>query len=160
MFLPHRLVKLSIVGSLCDREVACSASDLLGSNPVSGGQCYLTHLFILRRFSWPNLACMCTQVHLDLLKGDKSVLMKRLKSDSETVPKPNVLLVDHMYGECQEQWQTLRTVARQKRRYPYCVKVNEPAAIVSRPLATSALLNHELSYSYHFWYYRLQISDS
>ena len=80
------------------------------SNPVSWGQCYLTHLFILRRFSWPNLACMCTQVHLDLIKGDKSVLMKRLKS--ETVPKPNVLLVDHMYGECQEQWQTLRTVAR------------------------------------------------
>ena len=30
----------------------------------------------------------------------------------ETVPKPNVLLVDHMYGERQEQWQTLRTVAR------------------------------------------------
>ena len=35
--------------------------------------------------------------------------MKRLGSDSETVPKPNVLLVDRMYGE---QWQTLRTVAR------------------------------------------------
>ena len=28
MFLRHPLVKLSIVGSLCDREVACSASDL------------------------------------------------------------------------------------------------------------------------------------
>ena len=38
--------------------------------------------------------------------------MKRLGSDSETVPKPNVLLVDRMYGERQEQWQTLRTVAR------------------------------------------------
>ena len=36
--------------------------------------------------------------------------MKRLGSDSETVPKPNVLLVDHMYGERQEQWQTLRAV--------------------------------------------------
>ena len=32
MFLPHPLVKLSIVGSLCDREVACSASDLQGLN--------------------------------------------------------------------------------------------------------------------------------
>ena len=32
MFFPHPLVKLSIVGSLCDREVACSASDLLGLN--------------------------------------------------------------------------------------------------------------------------------
>ena len=32
MFLSHPLVKLSIVGSLRDREVACSASDLQGSN--------------------------------------------------------------------------------------------------------------------------------
>ena len=30
MFLPHPLVKLSIVGSLRNREIACSASDLLG----------------------------------------------------------------------------------------------------------------------------------
>ena len=26
------------------------------SNPVSGGQCHLLHLTILRRFSWPSLA--------------------------------------------------------------------------------------------------------
>ena len=32
MFLPHPRVKASIVGSLCDREVACSASDRQGSN--------------------------------------------------------------------------------------------------------------------------------
>ena len=32
MFLPHPRVKLSIVGSLCDQEVACSASDRQGSN--------------------------------------------------------------------------------------------------------------------------------
>ena len=32
MFLPHPRVKGSIVGSLCDREVACSASDHQGSN--------------------------------------------------------------------------------------------------------------------------------
>ena len=32
MFLPHPLVKLSIVGSLCDLKVACSASDLRGFN--------------------------------------------------------------------------------------------------------------------------------
>ena len=45
--------------------------------------------------------------------------MKRLASDSETVPKPNVLLVDHikhfvdyMYGERQEYWQTLQTLVR------------------------------------------------
>ena len=32
MFLPHPRVKVSIVGSLSDREVACSASDRQGSN--------------------------------------------------------------------------------------------------------------------------------
>ena len=29
------------------------------SNPVSGGQCHLIHLTILRRFTWPSLAYMC-----------------------------------------------------------------------------------------------------
>ena len=32
MFLPHPRVKVSLVGSLRDREVACSASDRQGSN--------------------------------------------------------------------------------------------------------------------------------
>ena len=32
MFLPHPRVKVSIAGSLRDREVACSASDCRGSN--------------------------------------------------------------------------------------------------------------------------------
>ena len=32
LFLPHARVKVSIVGSLRDREVACSASDRQGSN--------------------------------------------------------------------------------------------------------------------------------
>ena len=32
MFLPHPCVKLSIVGTLRDREAACSASDRKGSN--------------------------------------------------------------------------------------------------------------------------------
>ena len=32
MFLPHPRVKVSIMGSLRDREVACSASDRQGSN--------------------------------------------------------------------------------------------------------------------------------
>ena len=30
--------------------------------PVSGEQCHLIHLTILRRFSWPSLAYMCTKV--------------------------------------------------------------------------------------------------
>ena len=40
-----------------------------------------------------------------LLKGDKSVLIKRLGSDSKSVPKPNVLLVDHIV------WRTSESVA-------------------------------------------------
>ena len=35
MFLPHPRVKVSIVGSLRDRKVACSASDRQGSNSES-----------------------------------------------------------------------------------------------------------------------------
>ena len=35
MFLPHPRVKVNIVGSLRDREVACSASDRKGSNFAS-----------------------------------------------------------------------------------------------------------------------------
>ena len=37
MFLPHPLVKLTIVGSVHDREVACSAPDLQGLNFESCG---------------------------------------------------------------------------------------------------------------------------
>ena len=36
MFLPHPRVKVSIVGGLRDRELACSASDRQGSNFESG----------------------------------------------------------------------------------------------------------------------------
>ena len=63
MFLPHPRVKVSIVGSLRDREVACSASDRQGSNFESCvSQCHLNHLTILRKFSWPSLAYMCRKV--------------------------------------------------------------------------------------------------
>ena len=62
MFLPHPRVKFSIVGSLRDREVACSASDRQGSNSVSGVECHLNHLTILRRFPLASLAYMCTKV--------------------------------------------------------------------------------------------------
>ena len=47
----------NFVRSLCDREVASSAS-----NHVCGGQCHLIHLTILERFSLPTLAYMCTKV--------------------------------------------------------------------------------------------------
>ena len=34
----------------------------IGASSVSWGQCHLNHLTILRRFSWPSLAYMCTKV--------------------------------------------------------------------------------------------------
>ena len=50
LFLPHPRVKVSIVGSLRDREVACSASDRQGSNfescvwrTVSSQSCQYKH---------------------------------------------------------------------------------------------------------------------
>ena len=64
LFLPHPRVKVSIVGSLRDREVACSASDRQGSNfescvwrTVSSQSSHHP-----QRFSWPSLAYMCTKV--------------------------------------------------------------------------------------------------
>ena len=63
MFLPHPRVKVSIVGSLRDREVACWPQTARAriSDPVSEGQCHIIHLTILRRFSWSSLAYMCTK---------------------------------------------------------------------------------------------------
>ena len=58
MFLPHPRVKLSIVGSLCDRKVACSASDRQGSNfefcvwrTVSTHSSHHPHEVLLAQFS-------------------------------------------------------------------------------------------------------------
>ena len=58
MFLPHPRVKLSIVGSLRDREVACSASDRQGSNfescvwrTVSSHSSHHLRRFLLAQFS-------------------------------------------------------------------------------------------------------------
>ena len=61
MFLPYPRVKLSIVGSLRAQPQTAKARI---SNPVSGGKCHLIHVTILRRFSWPSLAYMCTKVAL------------------------------------------------------------------------------------------------
>ena len=48
---------------------------------------------------------------------------------------PNVLLVDHMYGERQEQWQTLRAVARHASQVVKSTKVQ---------LSLSSLLNRHM----------------
>ena len=58
MFLPHPCVKVSIVGSIRDREVACSASDRQGSNfescvwkTVSSQSSHHPQEILLARFS-------------------------------------------------------------------------------------------------------------
>ena len=58
LFLPHLRVKVSIVGSLRDREVACSASDRQGSNfescvwrTVSSQSSYHPQEVLLAQFS-------------------------------------------------------------------------------------------------------------
>ena len=58
MFLPHPRVKVSTVGSLRDREVACSASDRQGSNfescvwrTVSSHSSHLPQEVLLAQFS-------------------------------------------------------------------------------------------------------------
>ena len=65
-FLPHSEFRFqrntfffsahSIVERFRERDVACSAPDRQGSN-IESKQCHVT---ILRRFSWPGLACVCT----------------------------------------------------------------------------------------------------
>ena len=71
MFLPHPRVKVSIVGSLRDREVACSASDRQGSNfescvwrTVSSHSSHLPQEVLLAQFS--------LYVHKGGLKPDSS----------------------------------------------------------------------------------------
>ena len=52
--------------SVTEKYMASSASVCQGSNfelnSVSGGQCHLIHLAILRKFFWPSLAYMCAKV--------------------------------------------------------------------------------------------------
>ena len=48
---PRPLLKLKIMRSLRDREVASSAPDRQGSNPVSGDKGHLIYLTILVQFS-------------------------------------------------------------------------------------------------------------
>ena len=69
MFLPHPLVELSIVGSLRDRQIACSSSDLQGSNfkscvwrAVSSHSSHHSQEVLLAQFS--------LYVHKSVLKPD------------------------------------------------------------------------------------------
>ena len=75
---------LNIVGSLCEREVACSTSELARARicPVSEGH---FHLIILRRFFWPSSAYMFTKVAQNLISdrhcpvSNKIILLYQLR---------------------------------------------------------------------------------
>ena len=82
MFLPHPLVKLSIVGSLCDRKIACSASDRQGSNFESCVWRAVSsrHLqdILLAQFSVRKSGLKPDSFHFYLLPPDKTTPRNRL----------------------------------------------------------------------------------
>ena len=85
MFLPHPRVKVSIVGSLRDREVACSASDRQGSNfescvwrTVSSQSSHHPQEVLLAQFS--------LYVHKGGLKPDSFHFSLRRESSLDKLP--------------------------------------------------------------------------
>ena len=91
LFLPHPRVKVSIVGSLRDREVACSASDRQGSNfescvwrTVSSQSSHHPQEVLLAQFS--------LYVHLGGLKPDSFHL---------TAPSKHKTFAYNLYNVCQ-----------------------------------------------------------
>ena len=90
LFLPHPRVKVSIVGSLRDREVACSASDRQGSNfescvwrTVSSQSSHHPQEVLLAQFS--------LYVHKGGLKPDSfHFIMSLISNVSAWMPKSNL----------------------------------------------------------------------
>ena len=94
MFLPHPLVKLSIVESLRDHEVACSASDLQGLNfescvwrVVSSHSSHHPHEVLLAQLSM--------YVHKSGLKPDSLILIHSCCTFSRL---PQVMAAQFFYG--------------------------------------------------------------
>ena len=92
MLLPHPRVKVSIAGSLRDREVACSASDRQGSNfescvwrTVSSQSSHHPQEVLLAQFS--------LYVHKGGLKPDSFHFISFVAADNTTLSKWLYLLV-------------------------------------------------------------------
>ena len=88
MFLPRPRVKVSIVGSLRDREVACSASDRQGSNfescvwrTVSSQSSHHPQEVLLVQFS--------LYVHKGGLKPDSFHFYKLYKRENDLLLRPS-----------------------------------------------------------------------
>ena len=95
MFLPHPRVKVSIVGSLRDREVACSASDRQGSNfescvwrTVSSQSSHHPQEVLLAQF--------CLYVYKGGLKPDSFHLRE--------FPATTCVIRLEVYSPCQLRW--------------------------------------------------------
>ena len=126
MFLPHPRVKVSIVGSLRDREVACSASDRQGSNfescvwrTVSSQSSHHPQEVLLAQFS--------LYVHKGGLKPDSfhlilSLVVTLTSYIPSTGPEPDkacVVTARTLYSSCSNQARFIRLWADLFKRLPY-----------------------------------------
>ena len=98
MFLPHPRVKVSIVGSLRDREVACSAPDRQGSNfescvwrTVSSQSSHHPQEVLLAQFS--------LSVHKGGLKPDSFHLFPSFNNEMCIMISPYGLTYQRLSGE-------------------------------------------------------------
>ena len=95
MFLPHPRVKVSIVGSLRDREVACSASDRQGSNFES---CF-----------WRTVSSQSSHHPQEIILAQFSLYVHKggLKPDSFHFIRQYNLINDIEYLPCALPWKPL-----------------------------------------------------
>ena len=126
MFLPHPRVRVSIVGSLRDREVACSASDRQGSNfescvwrTVSSQSCHHPQEVLLAQFS--------LYVHKGGLKPDSFHFCNRAVVaclSIEDVSDKNLrLTVWHVNKQLQVQG-IIMTLFHRFKFNPYCAEID------------------------------------
>ena len=97
MFLPHHLVKLSIVGSLRDREVACSASDLQGLNFES---CVWRAVSSLLSRHPQEVVCNARSLQIKREKVIGLLFYKTLSSTSDQLLSDNKKTLDTLTQVC------------------------------------------------------------
>ena len=121
MFLPHPRVKVSIMGSLRDREVACSASDRQGSNfescvwrTVSSQSSHHPQEVLLAQFS--------LYVHKGGLKPDSFHFISRSRrfERNKNVSSPSTCKTQYC-GEPPDREVACSTSDHQGSNFEYCV---------------------------------------
>ena len=119
MFLPHPRVKVSIVGSLRDREVACSASDRQGSNfescvwrTVSSQSSHHPQEVLLAQFS--------LYVHKGGLKPDSfHFFIYTLNNDVNVVMHYNYSFGIQLVGQSSGNTEWFRFIQRYSKTFTY-----------------------------------------